>query len=66
MADSWHFFTELRATTAGHCETVWRWRRSGGSVAAESGPFAVLPDCVADARKEGYDDETLHITLSQM
>jgi hypothetical protein len=30
----------------------------------ESGPFAVLPDCVADARKQGYDGEAVRVMPS--
>lgn len=62
MTHSWLFFTELRTVAAGRCESVWRWRHTSDSVVIESGPFAVLPDCVADARKAGYDAETARIT----
>ena len=63
MTDSWLFFTELRAGAAGHCETVWRWRHLTASAVIVSDPFAVLPDCVADARKAGYDAEELPAAL---
>jgi hypothetical protein len=61
MTETWLFFTEVRAATPGHCERVWRWRHISGSDVTESGPFTVLPDCVADARKDGYGGETLDI-----
>jgi hypothetical protein len=65
MTRSWLFFTELRTITAGRCESVWRWRHTSNSAMIESGPFAVLPDCVADARKQGCDGETVRITPSE-
>lgn len=63
MKPSWSFFTEVRAATAGHCETVWRWRRSAGSDVAESAAFDVLPECVVDARKHGYEEQEPDITV---
>ena len=63
MPDSWVFFTELRAGPGGHRQTVWRWRHASTSDVTESGPFTVLPDCVADARKRGYDADTASLTL---
>jgi hypothetical protein len=37
----------------------WTWRRvadDSGAVLAESAEFSLLEDCIADARRNGYDE----------